>query len=154
MSFVTGSLLLVGNIGSVATAAAVTATWVGTMVALQPDSPAGLSTGAVVGLSVAIAAAWALMNLQRITALAWCNVGFAAFELVIAVVICVTLYSLSAPTGGASMWSQWGNGSGFSGVDGYVVLLCLSNAMYTLSAYDVSGGGGGRSRVMLAVGKS
>lgn len=131
-------MLLVGNIGSVATAAAVAATWIGSVVAMQPSSAAGLSAGQTVGLSIAIAVVWALFNMQRITALAWCNVAFAVFELAVAVIIGVTLYSLSAPSGGASMWSQWANGSGFTGVDGYVVLLCLSNAMYTLSAYDVS----------------
>jgi len=112
-------------------------TWIATIVGIQPGAE-GLSSEATAGIAIALAIAWALFNVQRITTLAWFNVGFAAFELALAVILGVTLFALRPPQGGASMWSEWTNGSGFAGVDGYVVLLSLSMAMYSLSAYDVS----------------
>lgn len=137
VSYATGVLLLVGNIACVATSAASAASWIATIIGIQPGVE-GLSSEATAGLSIAIAIAWALFNVQRITTLAWFSVFFAAFELAVAVVLGVTLFALRPPQGGASMWSEWTNGSGFADVDGYVVLLSLSMAMYSLSAYDVS----------------
>lgn len=134
-SFVTGMLLLVGNVTNVTTSAVSVAQWAGSIVTVRGGGE--LSTGATVGLTLAIVTAWALLNLQRIKALAWCHVAFALVHVAVAVAVVVSMYALNAPHGGATLWSNWANGSGFIGADGYVALLGLSGAIYSLSGYDV-----------------
>lgn len=36
------------------------------------------------------------------------------------------------------MWTEWLNGTGFVGVDGYVALLGLAGCIYSLTSYEVS----------------
>lgn len=140
-SYATGTLLLFGNVCNIAISAAGCAGWIGAIITSQSGADETPSAGATVGLTLAIVAAWAAINLQHITSLAWCYCAFAALHVLVALALVVTAYAITAPQGGGDPWTQWVNASGFSG--GYAVMLSISSAIYSLAGYDVRAGVGG-----------
>ena len=150
-SYVTGMLLVVGNISNMAVTALNLSQWVVLIVASQTGI--ALSTGAAVGIAIATVSSWTLLNLQRVTTLAWCYVAFAVIHLCIAVVLGVSMYSLTPPPDSptaSALLSDWINQSGFSS-GAYVAMIGASNVIYSLSGYEVRqrrGDGSAASRVI------
>ena len=121
-SFVVGVLLLFGNTLATVTTAANTAQWIGSSAA---SSGIVIPEGGLIGVAMAVACAWAAINILRIRTLARFVVACAAWEIFTGVVVAAVLYASIAPVRATLLWTEWENTTGFS--DGYATLLGMQH---------------------------
>ena len=96
------------------------------------------STEVQVGISLAVAVFWAILNLMRVDEQGWVNNFSALWQVTttIAIVICLLAYPSSHNTN-EFVWSSTNNDTGFPQSNfGYVVLLGLLMSTFAFSGYE------------------
>ena len=99
--------------------------------------------GAQVGIAIAIAACWSVMNVMRVDQQGWLNNLAAGWQIsttiAIVAVILSPRYNTHTFTSSDTVWRFWRNKSGFSHdgkSDAYVVVVGLMSSLFSFSGYE------------------
>mmetsp|Transcript_20682 Transcript_20682/g.18831 ORF Transcript_20682/g.18831 Transcript_20682/m.18831 type:complete len:377 (+) Transcript_20682:66-1196(+) len=135
-SFVCGWFNFLGNAAGDASFAGAFASFLAACISLSGGET--LSTGDVVGISIAILAVWTILNSIRVTEVGWINVlaSFIQFSTVIFILVGLTARTSQLSTG-HFVFTTYYNGTGWS-QKSYVCSIGLLSSLFAFSGYEAS----------------
>eukprot|EP00475_Leptophrys_vorax_P009803 TRINITY_DN16495_c0_g3_i1.p1 TRINITY_DN16495_c0_g3~~TRINITY_DN16495_c0_g3_i1.p1 ORF type:complete len:551 (-),score=124.44 TRINITY_DN16495_c0_g3_i1:199-1851(-) len=139
LSYVTGWFNFLGNAAGDASFAYGFASVVAAGHNILVDADQALSSGAIVGIAIALLVVWMFLAATRIDQQGWVN-NFAIFwqlSAIVVIIVCISVQaSNAAVTQSASfVFTEFYNATGYDSV-GYVALLGLLTSLFTFSGYE------------------